>query len=228
MAQLERRAAIAAIAMLAAAGSAAVANPRRRLANELPPLDLEANVPSRFGAWNLDQAMVPVLPAPDVQERMNKLYNSVLSRTYTNGKGYRIMFLVAYGADQANRETLAHLPEACYPAQGFEIWPRVYASVPVIGGPLEVVRLRTRKGTRVEPVTYWTTVGDRTLVNEVSRRFTQARYSLFGVIPDGMLVRVSSIDDDETGAFEVQSSFVTDLCNGLAPATRARLFGARA
>jgi EpsI family protein len=80
----------------------------------------------------------------------------------------------------------------------------------------------------VEPVTYWTTVGDEVLVDEVTRRWVRAKYSLKGIIPDGMLVRVSSIDSDEPRAFELQASFVNDLYKGLGGATRERLFGSAA
>ncbi len=219
----ERRALVAGLGLLLAAGAGAT--PRRRLAEELPPLDLEAKVPRRFGSWALDREIAPVLPAPDVQDSLDKLYNSVFSRTYVDGTGRRMMFLVAYGADQADRMTLAHLPEACYSTQGFDVLPTTTASMQLEGRGFQVARLRTRKGARVEPVTYWTTVGDYALIDEVSRRWARARYSLRGIIPDGMLVRVSSLDSDETKAFDLQASFVEQLFSGLPTPTRARLFG---
>jgi EpsI family protein len=226
--QPDRRAVLGGLALLLTAGMGAAATPRRRLAEELPPLDLEANIPTQFGNWSLDHTIVPVLPAPDVQDKLEKLYNKVLSRTYVNAQGQRIMFVIAYGADQADRMSLAHLPEACYSTQGFEVWPSVPVSVPVNGRPFSLVHLRTRKGARTEPVTYWTTVGDEVLVDEVTRRWVRAKYSLKGIIPDGMLVRVSSIDDHEAEAFQLQVSFVNALYAGLTAPTRARLFGSTA
>jgi len=212
--------------LVAAAGAAAT--PTRRLAQELPPLDLETDVPQRFGNWTTDRLVVPVLPAAEVQEKLAALYNKLLTRTYMDEQGRRIMFVIAYGADQADRMSLAHLPEACYSSQGFEVKSSVPVVVPVNNRPFSLVRLRTRKGPRVEPVTYWTTVGDEVLVNETRRRWVRAKYSLRGIIPDGMLVRVSSIDPHEDAAFELQASFVSDLFKGLSVPTRGRLFGSAA
>ena len=39
-------------------------------------------------------------------------------------------------------------------------------------------------------------------------RLAQLRYTLTGEIPDGILVRVSSIDRDESGAYERQADFI--------------------
>jgi EpsI family protein len=169
--------------------------------------------------------MAPVLPAPDVQERLDKLYNKQLLRTYVNTQGQRVMFVIAYGGDQADRMTLAHLPEACYSSQGFQVSPTEVASVALGVGQMRVVRLRTKKGLRVEPVTYWTTVGGHALVDEVGRRWERARYSLLGFIPDGMLVRVSSIDTDSAKAFALHAEFISQLHGALPATVRERLFG---
>jgi EpsI family protein len=225
MASLERRALLAGAGLLLVAATGALANPRRRLATELPPLDLDANIPNVLGGWHRDQSIAPVLPSADVQEKINQLYNSVFSRTYIDAQGNRVMFLIAYGADQADRMTLAHLPEACYSSQGFDVWPTATGRVAVPGGMVEVLRLRTRKGPRVEPVTYWTTVGDGAYIEEFDRRVARARYSLLGVIPDGMLVRISSIDDNESAAFELQAAFIAALFTGIPGQTRERIFG---
>lgn len=224
----DRRAVMGGLALLLVAAAGAGATPSRRLAAELPPLDLDADIPRQFGNWTVDRLVVPVLPAPDVQEKLEALYNKLLTRTYIDDQGRRIMFVIAYGADQADRMSLAHLPEACYSSQGFEVGQAVPVTVPVNDRPFALVQLHTRKGPRVEPVTYWTTVGDEVLVNEVARRWARAKYSLEGIIPDGMLVRVSSIDSDEAQAYQLQASFVGELYKALGASTRARLFGSAA
>jgi EpsI family protein len=227
MVKFDRRAAIGGLGLLLAAAAGAAATPNRRLAEELPPLDLEG-IPSQFGSWTIDRELAPVLPVPEVQEKLDKLYNKLLSRTYVDEQGRRIMFVIAYGADQADRMTLAHLPEGCYSSQGFNVLPSVATTVTVNNRPFNLVRLRTRKGPRVEPVTYWTTVGDEVLVDEVTRRMVRAKYSLRGIIPDGMLVRVSSIDTHEQEAFDLQASYVDALYNAVPAVTRTRLFGSMA
>jgi EpsI family protein len=225
MSTLDRRAVIAGIGMLVVAATGAVASPRRHLAEELGPLDLDSNIPREFGTWKTDQSMTPVLPSADLQERLDQLYNSIFSRTYIDASGYRVMFLIAYGADQADRMTLAHLPPSCYSSQGFAVSPTIPASVAVTDRTVGTLRLRTRKGNRIEPVTFWTTVGDQAFTEEVGRRWARARYALLGIIPDGMLVRVSSIDPDEDAAFERQASFVAQMYASLSAPTRLRVFG---
>ena len=225
MPEIDRRAAIAGIAMLFVAAAGTAASPHRRMADELPQLDLESNIPGAFSGWAIDESVAPVLPAPDVQASLDKTYSRVLSRTYVNSNGARIMLVIAYGADQGDRTTLAHLPQACYSSQGFEVSPTTETSIPIGDRFVTVVHLRTRRGTRFEPITYWTTVGERAYSSELERRWARARYALRGIIPDGMLVRVSSIDFNDGRAFEQQAAFVQQLYAMVPVATRARLFG---
>ena len=228
MANIDRRGALAGLGMLVIAATGAAASPRRRLAEELPALDLEAEIPRQFDDWVVDQTIVPILPAPDVQDRLDKLYSHVLSRSYVNSDGNRIMFVIAYGADQADRTTLVHLPQSCYSSQGFSVSAASQVSIAVPGRSVDVVRLSARRGSRVEPITYWTTVGERAYSEEVNRRWARAWYALRGIIPDGMLVRVSSIDANITRAFDLQAFFVARMYANLTMSTRARVFGAAA
>ncbi len=227
MTAVNRRAAVVGIGLLFVTALGVAATPRRRLADEMPALDLESAIPAQLGEWHVDQGIAPVLPAPDVQERLDKLYNKQLLRTYVNSQGQRVMFVIAYGADQADRMTLAHLPEACYSSQGFQVFPTEVASIALGDGQMRIVRLQTKKGPRVEPVSYWTTVGSRTLVDEVGRRWERARYSMLGFIPDGMLVRVSSIDTDPAKAFALHADFIAQLHGALPAPVRERLFGSQ-
>lgn len=50
-------------------------------------------------------------------------------------------------------------------------------------------------------------------------------YGLSGKIPDGMLVRVSSIDIDEDNAYKIQTQFADQMLSALAPEHRQRLNG---
>ena len=225
MAHIDRRAALAGFGSLLIAAMGAFASPHRRLANELPPLDLESAIPGQFSGWQIDKSLVPLLPAPDVQERLDALYSQVLSRTYIDGDGRRLMLVMAYGADQSDRESLVHLPTVCYPAQGFTVWDETVAPIAVGGQAFEVARLHTSHGERVEPVTYWTMMGQRATASGPARRWARAQYALMGVIPDGMLVRASTIGADETAGFALQARFIADLFDFLPAATRGRVFG---
>jgi len=221
------RAIIAGLAMLLAAAVVPAVEPHRWLARELPPLRLEADIPSAFGDWHIDQSMVPVLPSPDVQAQLDKVYSQVLSRTYVDGAGHRVMLVIAYGEDQLGKTTVAHLPEGCYPAQGFTVSPR--PDRPVLMNPtvFGVHRLVAQKSARNEPITYWTVVGNVSFTSDFERRVTRLNSALSGVIPDGMLVRISSIDNDEAHAFVVQDAFIRGLNSALSPEVLPRVFGHR-
>ena len=221
----ERRAVIAGLSMLLTATALSLPRHPRRLANDAPLVKLESQVPAKFGPWSEDESEAVVLPAPDVQRRLDALYSQILARSYIDSRAKRMMLLIAYGADQNDRTTLAHLPDACYPSQGFKVDARERKVIAVNGKPFGVVHLQTHNRRRVEPVTYWTVVGEDAYNDELPRRIARARYALKNVIPDGMLVRVSSIDSNATEAFLSQAKFVDDLYNALAINIRTKIFG---
>jgi EpsI family protein len=217
---------VSGIAMLATAAAAMLRPSRRKLAGDLPPLSLERDTPLQFAEWNLDTSLVPVLPAPDVARKLSDLYSQLVSRTYIDSGGRRVMLVMAYGANQDDSDTMMHLPEACYPGQGFEIGDRYGARLALPFGSLGIIRLVARKGPRVEPITYWTVLGERTFNSEVQRRLARAKLALSGVLPDGMLVRVSTIGSGIAEAYAIQDRFILDLSSALPTFLRPRVFGA--
>ena len=198
--------------------------PTARLADSRPKVDLETLFPKAFGGWQLDDRMPVQLIAPDTQAMLNKLYNQTLSRTYINRQGDRIMLSVAYGGDQSDG-TRAHRPEVCYPAQGFQVSDSREDQLDLGGRMLRVRHLQSRLGGRIEPITYWMVVGERIALSGTEQKLAQLAYSTRGVIPDGMLVRVSSIDADAANAYRVQHGFVRGLALAVVPALQARVVG---
>jgi hypothetical protein len=61
--------------------------------------------------------------------------------------------------------------------------------------------------------------------NSWQRRVVELREAMAGRAPDGMLVRVSSIDDNAADAFRQQERFIKDLVSALPQAQRARVVG---
>jgi hypothetical protein len=59
------------------------------------------------------------------------------------------------------------------------------------------------------------TVGNYPTLPGLERRWLKFRYAVQGLIPNGMLVRVSSIDSDDVSAFELQAKFIADLQNAV-------------
>jgi len=91
---------------------------------------------------------------------------------------------------------------------------------------LPVRHMVARLGARIEPVTYWLTVGDIVVVTGREQARAQWRYSLRRLIADGMLVRVSSIDNDSTQAFQRQGQFIREMRAAFDAAWLPRVFGA--
>jgi EpsI family protein len=212
------------VAMLLAAGLAFVLTPKVKVADQGPSIDLEAMVPKQFGDWRLDESIIPLQISPDVQAKLDKIYNQTLSRTYMNSQGQRIMLSIAYGSDQSDSMAV-HKPEVCYPAQGFEIVQKRKGTLDVAGTALPVVRLVARHNNRIEPITYWITVGDEPVTGGLDRKLAQIRHGLTGKIPDGLLFRVSNITPDAASAYELHADFAADLFQALNSAGRATLFG---
>ena len=69
------------------------------------------------------------------------------------------------------------------------------------------------------------TVGERTALSGPEQKLAQLRYTMRGVIPDGMLVRVSSIDADPKRAYRTQDAFLASMSEATPAAVRSRLFG---
>lgn len=222
---LTRRWAIGAT-LLGAAVAGTALRPTRLLAEQRPALDLDVAVPAQFGHWRTsNDALVPVQPDPEALARLDRIYSQVLARTYVDNDHRRVMLSIAYGGDQRNDRMQAHRPEYCYAAQGFEIRPVRDETLATDAGRIPVRRLLAQRNARREPITYWITVGDRAARPGLERKLAQLRFGLSGTVPDGMLVRVSSLDSDTSSGFALHDRFVRDLLGSLAPAARTRLLG---
>ena len=219
-----RRALVAVALMLAAFVGAAVWRPTIHLTDQQAKMELERVFPRSFGEWTMDDRMPVQLVSPDIQQVLDKIYNQTLSRTYVHRSGVRMMLSVAYGGDQSDA-TRAHRPEICYPAQGFQIIDSRTGSIALDHGALPVQRLVAKAGGRTEPITYWLTVGERVAISGTQQKLAQLSYGVRGVIADGMLVRVSSIDNDAPNAFTQQAEFVDALLKAVAPGFKSRVAG---
>lgn len=213
------------VLMLAAMVSAIALEPHQRMADQLPALRLKNTIPEQFGGWRIDATIIPVSQSADVQAKLDELYSETLARTYANAQGQRIMLSIAYGADQSGDGNQVHRPEFCYAAQGFQLRGNQVASLITQFGTLPVRRLLAVQGARNEPITYWVTVGDKATLPGIQRKLNQLIYGLSGTIPDGMLVRVSSIDADPGHAYQLQEAFIRDLLQAMPVQERARVAG---
>lgn len=213
------------LCMFSAAGLALALKPTQKVADSGPKIDLETMVPKTFGNWSIDATVTPLIANPEQEALINKIYNQTLTRTYVDTSGNRVMLSIAYGGDQTDNMAV-HKPEVCYPAQGFQILKN-----PAVGsfstgeGAIPVKRLVAGQGSRIEPITYWTTVGDAVEVSGLKWKLQQLKYGLTGRIPDGLLFRVSSIQADETRAYAIQDEFTRAMLAAMQPAQRERIVG---
>jgi EpsI family protein len=91
---------------------------------------------------------------------------------------------------------------------------------------IPATRLMTTLGSRKEPVTYWTVVGDRVVTGSIQKKLVEMRFGMGGKIPDGMLIRVSSIDGQPQRAYELQNQFAESMVGAVAIEHRNRFIGA--
>jgi EpsI family protein len=210
--------------MLAASGMAVALRPTQKIADQGPKVDLEAMIPRAFGEWREEKQTSVQIVDPQTKELVDRLYSQTLTRTYVNNNGYRIMLSIAYGNDQSDANQV-HKPEICYPAQGFALQGKQTGSLETSNGAIPVTRLLTTLGQRSEPITYWATIGDRAIKPGIHKKFVEMSYGLSGKIPDGMLIRVSSIDPEASKAYQIQNQFATGMLEALAPEHRQQLTG---
>jgi EpsI family protein len=216
---------LAGAAMVLSAGAALALKPSR-VHQDTAAFDLEGVIPRSFASWSIDSSIVPIVPAPDVQANLARLYSQIVSRTYVNPRGERVMLVVAYGGEQSDA-LKAHRQEVCYAAQGFEIRNVLNENLRVREKTIPVTRMVAVRAPRSEPVTYWFTMGDRVVLGRLERLMVQLRYGLSGRIPDGMLVRVSSISSNPAQAFNGQEEFIGALLEGMRQGDVHRLLGSR-
>jgi EpsI family protein len=212
------------LTMLAAAGLALAMVPRHKVADQGHKLNLESMIPQEFGEWRMQAKLDHLQVSPDVQAELDKIYNQTLTRTYNNDQGQHVMLSIAYGGDQSDSMTV-HLPEGCYRGQGFDVKRNTPINLRVGDVEIPVMRLVAEKGARIEPISYWILIGDSFALDRTNRKLAQLRYSLTGQIPEGILIRVSSIDADAEDAYQTHQRFLEQMIASVPPELRPKLIG---
>lgn len=228
MAGSMKKAWVLTLAMVFTAAFSAVFVPRPQpLAQERAQTPLETLFPERFGRWQLDPAASALVRPAFEQAKQFQMYDQVLERTYMDEQGHRIMLSVAYGRQQSVGLQM-HRPEVCYKAGGFDIQGLAIGDIALAGGQsLPVTRLFASMDGRPEPITYWRLLGDDVIRDESQFKLRQLSLGATGVIPDGMLVRVSSIDVDVPAAHALQEAFVREMAQAMTATQKTRVLGLR-
>jgi EpsI family protein len=209
--------------MVTGAILAALLKPSLLLADQEVPLDLSRMVPKRIGEWRMVSDGNGLIVDPGQRELIQTIYTETLNRAYRDDSGYLVMLSIAYGRNQ--RDALqVHRPEICYPAQGFVLMDK-QGGVLSRRDAIPITRLQTQMANRYEPVSYWTVIGDQPYSGSLAKKLYEVRYGLAGVIPDGMLVRISSIDRNTEQAYNKQREFALSLIGSLPAEVRPRFAG---
>lgn len=220
---IDRRHFILGGACVASAASAAWLRPRDQL-TLLGKAKLESITPTKFGEWK--EAHVGQVVQPREEGTLAaKLYSQILGRVYENGRtGEAVMLAIAYGDTQSDLLQL-HRPETCYPAFGFQLSQFQQAFISLPGGTRIPSRtVLASSDTRTERVTYWTRIGEYLPTSQSEQRVHKLRTALAGFIPDGILVRCSSLTDGPSN-IELNKRFLADLVLAVAPEHRAAFVG---
>lgn len=208
---------------IGAAVSAEALRPRKRLIL-LRNTTIEATIPERFGGWEAETASD--LVGPEQAGRLARsLYSETVARVYQEAAtGAGVMVLAAYGDTQSDLLQL-HRPESCYPAVGFTLRMARSVDLPLPGGarlPARQVIASTEQ--RTESIVYWTRMGEVLPQTGSQQRMARLENAIQGYVPDGILVRCSSVGDPDT-AFKIMDRFVAAMLQAVPRDKRPALIG---
>lgn len=183
--------------------------------------ELEGLIPTRIGQWNFETKSGLVLPPDDPLS--DSLYSDILTRVYVSEGRPPVMLLIAYSNTQ-NGMLQVHRPEVCYPAGGYSLSETKIKSLDIAPGMKIPARFfSATSASRTEQVMYWTRIGDESPTSWIDQRAAVVRANLNRVIPDGILVRISTVLPDYASAGPVLEEFAAALVRPLPPTGRKLL-----
>ncbi len=217
--QVDRRKILLGLLFCSAAGLAAWRQPARHL-DYLGRDKLDDVIPKEIGPWKFVAASGLVVPPNDQLSRA--LYSNLLTRVYSDGVNPPVMLLVAQSGSQTGILQI-HRPETCYTASGYQISPVTPQPVQIGSKLVPVNSMDATADGLVEHVIYWTRIGNRMPASWKQQRLAVAEQNLRGILPDAILVRVSTVRNDADGARATLQSFVRSLIDAVPPNRRSVL-----
>jgi EpsI family protein len=215
----DRRQVLLGGALTAAAGSAAWLRPRRTTVL-LPDGALEKSVPLQLGDYHYASSTGLILPDSD---QTTGIYDQVLTRVYVAPDAAPMMLLIAYGSAQ-DAGLAVHRPEACYPSAGYTISARSTVELRGVSGR-EATVLSASRGDRIEQIYFWMRIGERFPTSPIDEKSAVFAANLRGVMPDGVLVRLSVRSTNARGALDQMMAFNAMLLGTGDRMGRAMLLG---
>jgi len=217
---VSRRSIVLGAVFAATAGAAAATTPRRH-EETLSGVPLKSVVPDRVGSWRCAEYSDAILPDSEPTD----VYDQIVSRGYASPEWPPIMLVVAYGAAQSGLMKV-HRPEVCYTSAGFKIVKRQIVPIPLQDGrTITASTFLGERQDRKEHVLYWTRISNTFPGSLFDQRVVMFEEGLSGVIPDGVLVRLSTLCPDWALAQSALQAFAGSLVTSSSPLGRALFIG---
>ena len=213
----DRRKFLLGLLFCSAAGVAAWRQPSVRL-DYLGKEKLEELVPKRLGAWAFVAASGLVVPPEDQLEKA--LYSQMLTRVYSDGVSPPIMLLLAQSASQTGFLQI-HRPETCYTASGYRISSVTPHVIRIGSKEIQTSSMDASSGGPTEHVIYWTRVGNDMPTTWKTQKWATAEQNLRGIIPDAILVRISTVNENGDAAKAAIDNFARALIASVPPDKRS-------
>jgi len=204
------------LAFASVAGVAAARLPNKNL-DYLGKQKLENVIPEKIGRWNYVSSSGLVVPPED--QMIRALYSQLVTRVYSDGSGPPIMLLVAQSATQTGILQI-HRPEICYTAGGYQLSAIEPHVVGLPWGGLPTLSMSATSDSRTEQLVYWTRIGDQLPRSWREQRMVVAMDNLRRIIPDAIMVRVSTFGNDKARALASMDEFIASLLNSVSPQVR--------
>jgi EpsI family protein len=202
--------------------AAAAATPRRH-EQMLGRTRLQDVITAQVGPWS--SRVNGSLILPDDADQPHDFYDQVFSRSYVAQGLPVIMLVIAYGAAQSGMMKV-HRPEVCYASAGFSIHDLRPADVPQGAAPaITGQSFLAQRQDRVEQVLYWTRISDSFPRNLTAQRLVMLERGLHGVIPDGVLVRISTLGNSLASGHGAMEAFAQNLIVSASPLGKSILLG---
>ena len=199
----DRRSILAGGLLAAGAGFSSLSSPRA-FASPIPKTQFTKLVPEEIGGWRASRSAELVIKAED--DVQDKLYENLETRIYEGPNLPAIMLLIAYSSVQQN-DVQVHRPEICYPAAGLPIEQTRPSTIEFGSRTVDALELIADRGGAKEKILYWIRVGESFPRGWVDLRLTTAIANTKGVTPDGLLFRVSTIDNSSGFSSQTLANF---------------------
>lgn len=220
---LSRRMVLIGFASGLTATSAFALRPRRE-EHKLIKETLQDIIPASVGAWRYGNAEGVVVARAEEAMPIGS-YDQLVARTYEAPDRPNMMLLVAYGSTQGATLQL-HRPETCYPAQGFGLSDFSEPDFQFASeSEVHARRFTATRDERVERLVYWTRIANSFPLNTAGEYRAILGSVLSGIVPDGVLVRVSTITHNIPAADRAIDEFAAQLIHATSSSGRQLLLG---